>query len=87
MQIVCYSLCSVTCSLFSTGLSTPTKVHVWAGISMRDETEIFVFDRTMDSPLYIEILERTLIPFLQKVYPDRHQFIQDNGLEHTSKAA
>ena len=64
----------------------PTKVHVWAGISMHCKTEICAFDGTMNSLLYIEILERTLIPFLQKVYPSGYHFMQDNDPKHTSKA-
>ena len=34
----------------------PIKVHVWAGISMRGATHICIFDKIMDGPLYIKIL-------------------------------
>lgn len=38
----------------------------------------------MDSPLYIKILENTLLPFIEQVYPDSHNFMQDNDPKHTS---
>ena len=42
----------------------PLKVHVWAGISLRCVTQIFIFDCFMDAPLYVEILRSTLLPFI-----------------------
>ena len=65
----------------------PTKVHVWASISMRGKTGICVFEGTMNAQLYIEILRQTLLPFLREVYPDGHCFMQDNVPKHTSQAA
>ena len=41
----------------------------------------------MDASLYIEILEATLLPFLESVYPDGHCFMADNDPKHTSTAA
>ena len=38
----------------------PTKVHVWTGISKKGATGICIFEETMDSILYCEILRRTL---------------------------
>ena len=32
----------------------------------------------MDADMYVDILQRTLIPFITEVYPDGHRFIQDN---------
>ena len=65
----------------------PVKVHVWAGISKRGKTGICIFEGIMDASLYIEILEATLLPFLESVYPDGHCFMADNDPKHTSTAA
>ena len=65
----------------------PVKVHVWAGISLRGSTGICIFDGIMDQILYISILQETLLPFIQSVYPDGHRFMADNDPKHTSKAA
>ena len=60
------------------------QVHVWAGISHRGATEVCVFDGIMDRFLYVDILDKTLAPFLERVYPDGHRLIQDNDPKHTS---
>lgn len=41
----------------------------------------------MDAPLYLQILQQTLLPFLEKVYPDGHKLMADNDPKHTSRAA
>ena len=45
------------------------QVHVWAGISHWGATEVCVFDGIMDRFLYVDILDKTLAPFLERVYP------------------
>ena len=41
----------------------------------------------MDAPLYVNILEKNLLPFLQQVYPGGHRLIQDNDPKHVSRLA
>jgi len=56
------------------------KVHIWAGISMHGRTGICIFEGIMDAPVYVSILEQTLIPFVPQVFPhpDKHRFMQVN---------
>ena len=38
----------------------------------------------MKKELYVEILETTLLPFIQSHFPESHKFQQDNDPKHTS---
>jgi len=38
----------------------------------------------MDASLHIDVLDKTLLPFLEKVYPDGHRLMADNNPKHTS---
>ena len=65
----------------------PCKVHVWAGISWEGATEVCIFEGIMDAVLYVNILERFLIPYIRSKYPSGHRFMQDNDPKHTSRRA
>ena len=62
----------------------PLKVHVWAGISLKGRTGICIFDGVMDRFLFVEILSKTLLPFIKETYPDHCRFMQDNDPKHSS---
>ena len=61
----------------------PTKVHIWDGVSLRSRTGVCVFEGIMNQSLYIEILDKTLLPFVKDVYPDGHRLMADNDPKHT----
>ena len=52
---------------------------------MKGSTGVCVFDGIMKAPLYIQILENTLLPILRDVFPNGHHFMQDNDPKHTSR--
>ena len=47
----------------------PVKVHVWGGISRRGATAVCIFEGIMTAPLYCDILEGTLLPFVREKFP------------------
>ena len=48
----------------------PTKVHVWAEISKKGRSGICIFVGCMDAVAYVSILEKTLLPMIEKLYPN-----------------
>ena len=57
---------------------------MWAGISKKGRIGICIFEGIMKKELFVSILDGTLIPFIDNIYPDGHRFMQDNDLKHTS---
>ena len=41
----------------------------------------------MNAVMYTDILVQCLVPFVQRVYPEGHCFMQDNDPKHTSRHA
>ena len=60
---------------------------MWAGISYKGPTDICIFEGIMKADMYTDILDATLLPFIQEMYPDGHKFMQDNDPKHTSRHA
>lgn len=53
----------------------PLKLYVWGGISRRGTTPLLIFDRIFKSDFFIEkILNQTLLPFIQSIFPDKPSF-------------
>ena len=52
----------------------PSKVHVWASISAKGATSIVHFTGILTAARYTDILEATLIPFIEERYPEHHRF-------------
>ena len=65
----------------------PYKVHVWAGISLRGKSGICIFNGIMDRFLYVDILKKTLLPFVEHQFSDGHRFMADNDPKHNSIVA
>lgn len=65
----------------------PVKVHVWGRISKKGRIGICVFEGIIDRFLFTEILDKTLVPFIQVEYPTHHGLMQDNDPKHTSHYA
>ena len=41
----------------------------------------------MNAVLFVDILDKTLVPFIERVYPEGHKFMQDNDPKNTSVMA
>jgi len=58
---------------------------VWAGISCKGRTGICIFDGIMKKELYVDILDKTLLPFRRDKFSDgNYRFMQDNDPKHVA---
>ena len=55
------------------------------GISKQGATQLVIVDGIMNATRYGDILKASLVPFIQKSYPESHRLYQDNDPKHTSK--
>ena len=60
---------------------------MWAGISLKGRTGICIFEGIMKKELYVDILEKTPIPFVRDIFPEAHRFMLDNDPKYTSGLA
>ena len=60
---------------------------MWAAISKKGRSGVCIFEGCMDAVAYVNILEQTLLPMIQALYPNGQQFVQGNVPKHTSRLA
>lgn len=61
------------------------KVMVWGGLSYRGLTPLKLDCGSVNSEVYIKILQNFLVPTMSTLYPDKFTLVQDNATPHTSK--
>lgn len=62
------------------------KIFVWGGFCSRGKTNLFCFQRIMDGPFYVEILQEH-IGQVNRMLGEQWRFQQDNDPKHTSRIA
>ena len=66
----------------------PIRVLIWGGYQKKEPQKNIIFTGIMDAEKYVEVLERGLLPFMTKHFPDGNmRFQQDNDPKHTSCVA
>lgn len=54
---------------------------MWAGISLKDPTDI-ILKGIMDASLFTDVLKVGLLSFICDKFPKSHQFMEDNDPKH-----
>jgi len=62
----------------------PTKLHVWGIISTRGAACIVIFTGINDAVCFGQILNASLIPFIEQCFPNGYRFQMDNDPKHRS---
>jgi transposase len=62
------------------------KIFAWGGFCLRGKTSLFCFQRIMDGPFYVEILQQH-IRQVNRMLGRQWRFQQDNDPKHTSRVA
>lgn len=65
----------------------PAKLMVWAGISLNGKTELYFVDGTLNGPGYVQLLDRTYLPWIRSKNFRGAVLQQDNAPCHTCKVA
>ena len=52
----------------------PLKLHIWGAISYQGASPVVIFTGIMDAQCYVQILDRSLVPFIRSCYPAGHRF-------------
>ena len=62
-----------------------TTLHLWGAISRRGASPLQIFDGSMTTAMYLEILLENIVPFVAENFPAGHRFHQDNNPKHSAK--
>ena len=60
-------------------------VMVWAGVGYEGKTDLVIIDQKNNGDRYVEMLEKHLIPFTDRIIGQNWTLQQDNSSVHTSK--
>lgn len=62
-----------------------TTLHLWGAISRKGASPLQIFDGSLTTAMYLEILLENVVPFIAENFPNGHRFHQDNNPKHSAK--
>lgn len=62
-----------------------TTLHLWGAISRKGASPLQIFDGSLTTAMYLEILLENVVPFIAENFPNSHRFHQDNNPKHSAK--